>query len=51
MSTKRIKTYMTYRLDGTIKAYSNCKRWNGRFMEKQKTAQRMYHEYHQRESV
>ncbi len=48
MSTKRIKTYTTYRLNGAIKALPNHKRQRGRFMEKQETAQRKYHDYHRR---
>lgn len=48
MSTKRIKTYTTYKLDGSIKAQPNHKRQHGRLMEKASTAQSKYHMYHQR---
>ncbi len=47
MTIKRIKTYSTYHLDGTVKALPNQKGRCGA-KETRKTAQRKYHEYHRR---
>ena len=45
MSTKRIKTYTTYRLNGDVKALPNHKRRDGRFMEKESIRKAKYCAY------
>ena len=51
MTTKRMKTFTTYRLNGDVKALPNHKRASGRFMEKASMAQARYHDYHSWENT